>query len=91
MNSSQAINNKASKPIFIATLEQDSIVSPANFYKYLQKYPANPNLKSQIVPNTNHTTCQKFDDVKITGEVDHNGAQLLMNLYALAYVEGQNW
>ena len=30
------------------------------------------HLTSEVIQNTDHYTCQKFEDIELNGEVDHN-------------------
>lgn len=74
--------------VFLFALKNDSIVTSLNTESYFNRYNQTRKVTKYIFDNQNHKVCSL--DKQSPESVDHNGAQILANIYALAFVQNRN-
>lgn len=88
MKNASGINNSPKMPVFLFSLKNDSIVTILNTENYFNRYNETRKVTKYIFDNQNHKVCSLNKFLPLN--VDHNGAQLLANIYALAFVQNRN-
>ena len=73
------------QPVFIFSLQSDSLVSPNNAHNFLQNGTTNSNVIGELFDNSNYKVCLGND---VPTRVDHLGGEFMSNVFALSFFEG---
>ena len=87
---------KASRPILVLTLKNDSIYSPLNSENFFNARKGNEKIKMMTFENKNYRRCpskieEYYIEKTITRSVDHIGGELMSNVIALGFFSNSNF
>lgn len=82
LHSASAINREPSRRAFLFSLKRDSVVSVTNTEKFQQRHGG--KVQTYFYENREHLVCDKPGGSPFP--VDHGGAQVLANIFALAFL-----